>query len=358
MCLIMHSGVSFMARHLPLLIVVLFVLSLRRLFRLIVHLVLLRSLLELGLLILVATAAILLTIIFFPVLISVIRVLLLLSMILSLVRKLILLRSIVEFLVATWWVAGLWLSWGMLPGLRGCRLWMMLEMDGSMLGIHKPKMLNASWLLEIDFFECAEDLCRRVTLVTVKEQVAEIVTKFEWELLSILWLLDRQVLIHGVGRKLIKIAEHLVALDDPSNFEVVWELNRWFFGAHEQLGLIVGIRFTLHPCKPLVASALVDWEYQYHVIGILICILKLLCRPRWRGPHTLIDGCLNALMVEALHNEESGAPLNYRHSSLDLPLYILTVAHNVFVVVTPLRHHIWEGPSEGEVDGLGVLQFV
>ena len=63
---------------------------------------------------------------------------------------------------------------------------MMLKIYGSMLGIHKPKMLNASRLLEIDFFECAQDLGRRVTLVTVKEQVAEIVTKFEWELLSIL----------------------------------------------------------------------------------------------------------------------------------------------------------------------------
>lgn len=51
-----------MARHLPLLIVVLFVLSLRRLFGLIVHLVL-HSLLVLGLLILVTTAAILLAIV-------------------------------------------------------------------------------------------------------------------------------------------------------------------------------------------------------------------------------------------------------------------------------------------------------
>jgi hypothetical protein len=38
-----------------------------------------------------------------------------------------------------------------------------------MLGIHKPKMLNASRLLKIDLFQRAQDLGRWVTLVAVEE---------------------------------------------------------------------------------------------------------------------------------------------------------------------------------------------
>ena len=89
-----------MARHFPLLNVILFVLSLRRLFGLIVQLVL-GSLLVLGLLIVVTTAAILLAIVYPTVLIVIIRVLLLLLMIVSLLMKLILLWPIVDSLEAT-----------------------------------------------------------------------------------------------------------------------------------------------------------------------------------------------------------------------------------------------------------------
>jgi hypothetical protein len=66
-------------------------------------------------------------------------------------------------------VARLWLSWRILPSLKGCCRSTVLERDCSMLGIHKPKMLNASRLLKIDFFKRAQDLGRLVTLVTVKE---------------------------------------------------------------------------------------------------------------------------------------------------------------------------------------------
>jgi hypothetical protein len=77
------------------------------------------------------------------------------------------------------------------------------------------------------------------------------------------------------------------------------------------------------------------------VIGILISVFEFLGGPRRRGPHALVDGCLYALVVEALHNEEPGAPLDNRQSLLDLPLHIFAVAHEVLVVVvTPLRHNI------------------
>jgi hypothetical protein len=58
----------------------------------------------------------------------------------------------------------------MLPGLLGycCRV-TVLERDHSMLGIHKPIMLNPSKLLKIDLLQGAKDLSRRVTLVTVEE---------------------------------------------------------------------------------------------------------------------------------------------------------------------------------------------
>ena len=55
-----------------------------------------------------------------------------------------------------------------------------------MLGIHKPRMLNESRLLIVDLLESAQDLGRRITLVTVIEQVTEEVAKLEWKLLSIL----------------------------------------------------------------------------------------------------------------------------------------------------------------------------
>ena len=48
-----------------------------------------------------------------------------------------------------------------------------------MLGIHKPRMLNPSKLLKIDLLQGAENLSRRVTLVTVEEKVAEEVAKLE-----------------------------------------------------------------------------------------------------------------------------------------------------------------------------------
>ena len=63
---------------------------------------------------------------------------------------------------------------------------MVIGRDRSMLGIHKPIMLNASRLLIVDLLESAQDLGRRVTLVTVIEQVTEEVAKLEWKLLSIL----------------------------------------------------------------------------------------------------------------------------------------------------------------------------
>ena len=91
----------------------------------------------------------------------------------------------------------------------------------------------------------------------------------------------------------------------------------------------------------MVASALVHREYQYDVIGILVSVFKFFCGPRRRGPHALVDGRLYALVVEALHNKEPGAPLDNRQSLLDLPLHIFAVAHEVLVVVvTPLRHNI------------------
>jgi hypothetical protein len=58
----------------------------------------------------------------------------------------------------------------MLPALWGyCCRSTVLERDHSMLGIHKPRMLNTSKLLKIDLLQGAEDLGRRITLVTVEE---------------------------------------------------------------------------------------------------------------------------------------------------------------------------------------------
>lgn len=57
--------------------------------------------------------------------------------------------------------------------------------------------------------------------MAVIQEITEEVAKFKREFLAILRLLDWQVFIHGVSRQVIKVTEHLIALDNPSNLKII-----------------------------------------------------------------------------------------------------------------------------------------
>lgn len=81
----------------------------------------------------------------------------------------------------------------------------------------------------------------------------------------------------------------------------------------------------------------------------MICILVSVCKFfSWstrRRPHPVFYRDINTFKIEALHDEETCATLDYRFSLFDLFFNIFSRAHNMFMV-TSLRHYIREGTSE------------
>ncbi len=61
-------------------------------------------------------------------------------------------------------------------------------------------------------------------IIAVVNKVAQVVTEFERQFLSILGLLDREILIHRVGRQMLKIVKEQIARDDPAHLEVIGKL--------------------------------------------------------------------------------------------------------------------------------------
>jgi hypothetical protein len=113
--------------------------------------------------------------------------------------------------------------------------------------------------------------------------MAEIVPKFEGQLLAIFGLSDWHVLIHGVVWQAIQVVERVLALHYPFDFEVICKLDGSARVILEELLLIVWVGFPLDQSESLEASALIDREDERHIVHCSECIDELFsgtCRGR------------------------------------------------------------------------------
>ena len=151
--------------------------------------------------------------------------------------------------------------------------------------------------------------------------------------------------------------EHLVALNDPSNFKVIRKLDRGLLCALKILRFIVWIRFALHQCKSLIASAFINRKYKNDMISHSISISQFFCWTSRSWPNCLFYRNLNTFMIKTLNNKKSG-------SSFDHWLRIFNDLFNFFpsphhiLVIAPFWHYIWECPSEWKINWLCILKFI
>lgn len=102
------------------------------------------------------------------------------------------------------------------------------------------------------------DFGRSVILSGFDNVVTKKISYLERKLLPVFRLLYREVFVHRVGREMLEVAELLIALHDPANLKIVFELYRRSLIAHKKVLLQVRVGFTLHESNALDTSALID----------------------------------------------------------------------------------------------------
>ena len=126
------------------------------------------------------------------------------------------------------------------------------------------------------------------------------------QLLTVLALHDRPMIVKRIEGKVIQVAEwvkHKLGL--PLHGEVSLILNRIAIPL-EEIWLQFVVRLARHFGKALIASTLVDREYQKDwVSAALEGFYKLTCRAVGCGPHTMLETSFYRVQIDTLHDEEA-----------------------------------------------------